>query len=610
VSNSLNYKTQYYFILVILCLLLSNLAIANPLHIKQKLKVLSQKKTWSNLLHYSNHKSDIKSKSFFLSKEGMFNLESEIVSNYHSFFIKKNIKKICRFRARYLWLSKQLKYTTTLLSKCKHYKNWTKNKSIKSVSLIFASGYLDNPASFFGHPMLRFNFTNKDALGLLNIGINYGALTPASPHPIKYVIKGLLGGYSASFSEAKFFHTVATYADNELRDLWEYKLRLTPWEKELLISHVWELLGVKFPYYFISDNCALRMAKVLELIINKKLMNSFSPAAVPHDLLNRLYKTGKVSQINYIPSTQSEMSNYYNHLTEYEKNIFKRSISTPKKIKALLKNLNNKQKIHILDSLIKYYTFVNTKSPSSKSKKNRRNILLLRSQIEIKSHSFFTATPPKGLHQGQPPAALKIGLGKLQQNSFMFFGVRGAYYDLVSPVLGHNLNSELIMGQVYANIYANKLHLEDLTLLSIKSLNPSNTGLPLDDALAWNIKASFRSAFNNSKKILLDLAPGIGKSYKSKDHSLFYIFIDSLITSEKRIRGINLGPKAGFVINSSKLLRSKLELAQYHNIHKQRKTNTVSLETRIINKKYHDYQINIKSWQEYTQYSIMSNFYF
>ena len=136
--------------------------------------------------------------------------------------------------------------------RCPAYRAYAVNGEIESVSLVYATGYLSNPASFYGHILLKFN-TRGGVLAneLLDQSVNYGAAVPRGENPVVYILKGLFGGYDATFSNQQFFRFNHAYAENELRDLWEYVLRLHPDEIDQLVAHSWELLGRNFDYYFL-----------------------------------------------------------------------------------------------------------------------------------------------------------------------------------------------------------------------------------------------------------------------------------------------------------------------------------------------------------------------
>ena len=73
--------------------------------------------------------------------------------------------------------------------RCDDYLEWSQDNSIESISLMYVTGYLQNPASFFGHTLLKFNSSDQSReTDLLDSALNYGAETgndPAVPMYLK-----------------------------------------------------------------------------------------------------------------------------------------------------------------------------------------------------------------------------------------------------------------------------------------------------------------------------------------------------------------------------------------------------------------------------------------
>ena len=89
---------------------------------------------------------------------------------------------------------------------CPSLSRWARLDEIDSVSIIYVSGYLGNPASSFGHALLNLKTNNSDNLfGLDDTSISYGATVPLHESIIYYVLKGLFGGYYATFSDKLFY---------------------------------------------------------------------------------------------------------------------------------------------------------------------------------------------------------------------------------------------------------------------------------------------------------------------------------------------------------------------------------------------------------------------
>ena len=122
---------------------------------------------WINLLRYRvRSNGDVSSyadtDNFFLSKKGKTDSRAELKATLRAFFVKEKKQAQhpqCRFPARYRWLKKKLGFDTRQLveRECPRFEKWKKELDTHSVSLIFASAFLNNPASMYGHTFLRLN---------------------------------------------------------------------------------------------------------------------------------------------------------------------------------------------------------------------------------------------------------------------------------------------------------------------------------------------------------------------------------------------------------------------------------------------------------------------
>ena len=228
---------------------------------ESKLNQLSKNPTWLKLIHYKNKKNEIISNTFYLSKDK--NPKEELISTLNAYknfdnYNKNNNHPQCKFPARYYWLSQQLdlKRYNTIEPFCQNLKKWKALNNTTSISIILVSGYLGNPASTFGHSFIKLNSKENLDSDLFDLSINYGALVPDNEPIIKYIFKGIFGGYESGFSDKYFYTQDLIYSHNEFRDMWEYKLNLNKYQKKLILFHLWEIIAKKFNYYFLDKNCA------------------------------------------------------------------------------------------------------------------------------------------------------------------------------------------------------------------------------------------------------------------------------------------------------------------------------------------------------------------
>ncbi len=55
-----------------------------------------------------------------------------------------------------------------------------------------------------------------------------------------------------------------------------------------MVSHIWEMQHVSFPYYFVSDNCAYRLLGLVDLVKPEShLQEKFNYASIPMETIKK-----------------------------------------------------------------------------------------------------------------------------------------------------------------------------------------------------------------------------------------------------------------------------------------------------------------------------------
>lgn len=514
-----------------------------------KEKQLYKDPQWIKLLHAyqafgsDRYNSNIHSSTFFLSKQKPFSPYNEMVatlSEITSLKRKNDNSVYCRFPARYEFLTSNLKLPAKFHKKhtCTNFKRWTKNNSVESISLIFATGYLGNPASYFGHPLLKLNYQNPQvSTNLLDQAINFGAFTPRDENAFIYALKGIFGGYNAGYTSLEFFYHNQDYSEVELRDMWEYELNLTQEQRNLLLNHLWELLEQKFDYYFFKKNCAWAMSNLLEIASGVELLSAKAPYAIPVSLFQSLSDNPRlIKDVGLIASRQTRLKNKLHSLEKPSRQIVKDIIYNPQVINSQrFDRLKLENKIMIIETLFDYTSFFLRQNPKDKKVTSLKKIILLkRLQLPIKETKWplIIKDPP---HKAQRPVMTNIGYAKNSlDQEFVRFRVRPAYYDILSIDTARSKNSALTIFDTSFDIINDELTLNKLILLDAQTWNLSQTQLPGDGSYSWRIKLAAERinldctycltqkvfggvgyAFILSEKTNFIIHPGINISYQN-----------------------------------------------------------------------------------------------
>jgi hypothetical protein len=221
----------------------------------------------------------------------------------------------CRFPARLFFLADRLGFDPASLPprSCPKQRAFFERVQARSVTVVFSSYYLNNPASSFGHTFLRLNKTESPLPGksfeLLDYGVDYSAQVTTS-NALLYGIQGLFGLFHGTYNHYPYYYKVREYADSESRDLWEYDLALTPREVAMLVAHLWELGGTWLDYWYLDENCSYHVLGALQAAAPRlRLIEPFAfrPLVVPADTVKVLFENpGLIRAVHYRPAIRTQ----------------------------------------------------------------------------------------------------------------------------------------------------------------------------------------------------------------------------------------------------------------------------------------------------------------
>ncbi|RIK95852.1 MAG: hypothetical protein DCC71_22950, partial [Proteobacteria bacterium] len=263
---------------------------------------LARDPQWRALLHYRADRfgggvtSVADEPDFFLAPQGRTDPRAELDATLAALaapagaVARADQHPQCAFPARFAWLDARLGLVAGGVARqpCPAFAEWRALLGpVRGVSLIFPEAFLNNPASMFGHTLLRIDAApptdTVERRDLLAWAVNFAAETGSDGGAL-FAVKGMVGAYPAYFSLWPYAEKVKQYADWESRDIWEYRLPLADAEVERLLLHVWELRGVRFDYYFFDENCSWALLGLLRVARpDVDLQGRFAAWAIPAD---------------------------------------------------------------------------------------------------------------------------------------------------------------------------------------------------------------------------------------------------------------------------------------------------------------------------------------
>ncbi|MGN0926419.1 Lnb N-terminal periplasmic domain-containing protein [Ectopseudomonas mendocina] len=469
------------------------LSFSLPLH-ADTAETLATDPYWIALGHYETGKlggwrSYVDDGDFFLAENGASDPAAELQATLKALYQPAELgdrHPQCIYPARTRWLKAQLQLDDLPSPDCAEYRNWFADVNPHSTVLVFPAAYLNSPSSMFGHTLLRIDQPDIDShnTALLSYALNFGAFIEGNDNSILYAWRGLMGGYPGLFALVPYREKLSEYNRLENRDLWEYRLNLTPEETARMVEHVWELKQIRFDYFFFDENCSYRLLELLEIARpGIELTEHFPLTAIPTDTVRAVKDAGLVERIDYRPSRERELLARAEPLESEEQNWALRLSEDPAQLESAdFLAISKERRALIQDAafrLVRYHA-----NDEERSSNAQRSFQLL---------GAINRNPPPPLEVERPPLpeeghesrTWQLAGGSRDDRAFAEYGLRMAYHDLNDNLDGFPLGAQIEIFQLKLRKYENNhWQLQRLDLANIRSLTPRNALL---QPLSWQV---------------------------------------------------------------------------------------------------------------------------
>ncbi len=508
---------------------------------------LSEQRYWHLLLHYRENlgggsASEVDDPGFFMAPAGKTDPRAELEATLAKFFSDELVGRSrqpaqCAFVARYHWLKAQLAFDDRRLppQACERFQSWFVEMSAQSVTLIFASAFLNNPSSMFGHTFLRLDQKGQtEQTRLLAYTINYAAEV-TTENTFAFAILGMFGGFKGYFSTIPYYIKVQEYRDFENRDIWEYRLNLSEEQITRMLMHAWELGNAYFDYFFFKENCSYHILSLLEVADPRlHLTDRFIAWTVPADTVRVITQYPHlIADIAYRPSRSTQIRRKRAMLSEVEDLWARRLIDVPSTAEQEeFKLLPPGRQTFVLDLATDYLRYRSAMAPPDEAEpyRNRQRALLVtRSQIKIPSPDTpilpFTDRP----ELGHSTSRAGLGGGWRQDEFFEELSVRAGYHDLLDPDTGFTPGAQIELMSFSLRHYdrRDQSRLERFKLADIVSLTPIDT---LFKSPSWKINAGYDTVSRRDCRYCgnANLNGGIGPSFETHwlGHEMYFAFAE------------------------------------------------------------------------------------
>ncbi len=462
----------------------------------------------------------------------------------------------CRFPARLYYLAGVLGFDPGRLPprSCPKQAAYFERVQARSVTVVFSSYYMNNPASSFGHTFLRLNKTEAPLPGktfeLLDYGVDYSAQVTTS-NALLYGFQGLFGLFHGTFNHYPYYYKVREYADSESRDLWEYDLALTPREVAMLAAHLWELGGTWMDYWYLDENCSYHVLGALQAAAPRlDLIDRFAfwPLVVPADTVKVLFQNpGLVRAVHYRPAIRTQFEARARDLDGVQALAVESLLLDAA---APLPPGRPASDAAVLDAALDLVDVRHGKGliyeTDTAMARSRQTLLARRSAVQVQS-AAQVIEPPEARRPDRGHGSLRLGLGgglleprRGATGGFASLDLRLCLHDLLDPPGGYPPEAEIefLPTRLRWDAAREKVVLDQSQFVRIVSLAPWTR---FDLRSSWHVKAGAETIRDagcpSCVAMVIDGGAGLaGAGFDGALHAA--LFADASIEAAPDLRGI------------------------------------------------------------------------
>jgi hypothetical protein len=528
---------------------------------KAKVLGLSRDPYWLRLLHYSRGvvglRSIVDDEAFFLSREGKYSADKELEATLRAYFTPVNPDTIhpgVKFIARFDWLNQKLDIDKAklpfdfLLKFDEFYKKIDPGKAI----LVFPAGYINSPASMYGHTLLVIE--PKSGNRLVALAVNYAAKTNETFGPI-FAFKGLFGMYNGYYSILQYYDKINEYSSGEMRDMWEYTLNLNESELKRVLMHIVEMEKIGSKYFFLDENCSYNLLGLLEVARpGVNLTSHFIASVEPIDTLRVVIQEGLVAKREYRPSLYAQLMRKASMMSDretYSAIAFADGDIDGNELSR--EAARGKNPACVYDLATDYLKFLGVKDQISQDDYRKRilDVLKRRSALPPNEQCVDNGEippPPETAHRSNK---LSATYGRYASQHFFQLAYRPTCHDLIDSDLGMTPDNEMVFVNTVVRYYSEskKLKLQNFDLLKIVSLPSINRFYTPNCIMGYaGLKQSPVPKGEDSLTGYLDFGGGYSVSFTQFFH-IYGLFQTNLNFSDKyRYDSLSaFGGKAGII---------------------------------------------------------------
>jgi hypothetical protein len=525
---------------------------------------LAERAGWRSLVHYGGTEaetvSEVDTRNFFLASEGRTDPAAELEATLRAFF-RPSESTIgpeqehpqCRFNARFQWLDEQLGFDRSRLQvqECEQLEQWLSTIDPARAELVFPAAYLNNPSSMFGHTLLRIDPPEQESEGeLTSYAINFSAQTDQR-NGVLFAVKGLTGMYPGQYALRAYHKMVNEYSEIASRDMWSYPLDFSEQEIERMLRHLWEMEGVSFAYYFLSENCSYQLLRLMETARpGLDLSTGFFYQVEPTATVKRVWEAGLASEPSFRPALTTRIRGRLEQLPPegrtYVADLVVGRGDTPPE------GLDHNARAVALEVAFDLLKHRQTEGEIDADTYGKRALPILRRRSKLPPGRAESGPPPDTApHRGHDATRVTLAGGASEAGSFVELGFRPSFHALTErqPGFTRGAQIDVLDTRVRLDTSNGDAALEELSVADIISLSPRGA---LIKPLSWRFRGGYRQVWVSSERAegAVALEGGIGPAWRVGESASIYGFAQGQLLIDADLpkgASAGVGARAGAV---------------------------------------------------------------
>lgn len=281
-----------------------------------------------------------------------------------------------------------------------------------------------------------------------------------------------------------------------MRELWHYGLALEGFDRDLLLAHLWEIVGIEYDYLFLTQNCASRIARTLELVIDADLSPGLGLWVAPETVINAIgqFETpeGKplLSSVEYRPSRRRATEQAFWRLSARERRAAEAAWPAFHQLNldhpdfSLLEPI---EQAAVVDVWLSHLNYLRQTEKDLDHAEIERTMLRHRLELPVRPRSAPPA-PPTPIHEARPTGRVAVGSALYRGKSpGLRLGFRPLQYDLLDSDDSRQPDASLELLSLDLSLHNEAVRLRRLDLFRISNLHSERVPLPGSRGAAWRV---------------------------------------------------------------------------------------------------------------------------